>query len=652
MEQTSKKHNVLLIYIALALATLIVFQQVRLNGFVNYDDGIYVTENPNVKSGITAKSVLWAFGAPHMGHWHPLTWLSHMLDCQLFGLNPAGHHITSLLFHIANTLLLFWVLKEMTGAVWPSAFVAAVFALHPIHVESVAWVAERKDVLSGLFWLLTLAAYIKYAQRPGILRYLLVFICLSLGLMAKSMLMTLPFVLLLLDFWPLNRIRSSPLSRTKPSNQTESQRVNFQSSSLRHLILEKLPLFILVLAFCAMAFIAQRTAGAVVQMETSSLGLRIDNAIVSYIRYILKMLYPARLAVLYPFLGDRMPRWQPPVSLLLLVLISALILYTARRRRRYLITGWFWYLGTLAPVIGLVQTGSQAIADRYTYLPSIGFFIIVAWAVPEFLAKWRYRKIVLTASMLLVLLVLSVCTVFQVRHWRNSITLFEHTAKVTKDNHIAYDNLGCALAQQDRLDEAVENFTKALRIKHDFGGAHNNFGCALLQQGKLTAAVTHFEEALRINPNLPGAHKNLADTLFQQSSFAKAVTHYKKALQIKPDFASVHAKLAYALEAMGRFDQAVKYYTRALQTEPDRPDILNNLAWLLATHKNAQFHNPQQAVRLAERACQLTKFEDPNLLDTLAAAYEAAGDSAKATQTAERAKQLTSSSSQNRDSKK
>jgi len=651
MEQTPGKHNVLLVYIALALATLIVFQQVRLNGFVNYDDGIYVTENPNVKSGITAKSVLWALGAPHMGHWHPLTWLSHMLDCQLFGLNPTGHHITSLLFHIANMLLLFWVLKEMTDAVWPSAFVATAFALHPIHVESVAWVAERKDVLSGLFWFLTITAYIQYAKRPGIVRYLMVFLCLSLGLMAKSMLITLPFVLLLLDFWPLGRIQSSRQSRTKPSKQIESQRVNFQSSSLRHLIIEKLPLFILVLAFCAMAFVAQRTAGAVVQTETSPLDLRIDNALVSYIRYILKMIYPARLAVLYPFLGDRMPKWQPPLSLLLLIIISALVLYTARRRRRYLITGWFWYLGTLAPVIGLVQTGSQAIADRYTYLPSIGFFIIVAWAVPELLAKWRYRKIILTASMLAVLWVLSVCTVFQLRHWRSSITLFEHTAKVTKNNHIAYDNLGCALAQQHRLDEAVENFTKALRIKHDFDGAHNNLGCALLQQGKFAPAVAHFEQALRINSNFASAHKNLADALFQHGSFTKAAAHYKKALQIKSDFVSVHARLAYALEAMGDFDQAVEHYTEALQAEPDRPDILNNLAWLLATHKNARFHNPKKAVYLAERACRLTKYEDPGLLDTLAAAYEAAGDSAKAAETAEKVKRLTSPSQHN-DSKK
>ena len=304
--------------------------------------------------------------------------------------------------------------------------------------------------------------------------------------------------------------------------------------------------------------------------------------------------------------------------------------------------GWLWFLGTLVPVIGLVQVGDQAMADRYTYVTLIGLFIIIAWGANDLLAKWKYRKIILSLSSLAIISVLSVSAWFQTGHWRSSITLFEHTAKVTTDNHIAYDNLGCALAQQGRLDEAVENFTKALRIKRDFEGAHNNLGCALLQQGKLAAAVTHFEEALRINPNFAGAHKNLADALSQQGSFTEAVTHYKKALQIEPDFVGVHAKLAYALEAMGGFDQAVKYYTEALQAEPDRPDILNNLAWLLATHKNTQFHNPKQAVHLAERACRLTKYEDPSLLDTLATAYEAAGDFAKAAKTAEKAKQLTS----------
>ncbi|MEE9371337.1 MAG: hypothetical protein V3W45_07715, partial [Sedimentisphaerales bacterium] len=361
---------ILLVYLALALATAIAYEQVRHNDFVSYDDFAYVTENPDVSSGITRNSVIWAFTSVHVGNWHPLTGLSHMLDCQLFGLDAFWHHLTNLFFHIANTLLLFAVLKKITGAVWRSAFVAAAFALHPLHVESVAWLAERKDVLSGLFWMLTIAAYIRYAQCPTIRKYLLVVLVFALGLMAKPMLVTLPFVLLLLDYWPLGRFQWSPESISEVSTPSESIDTGYQKVTTFRLLSEKIPLFVLSAASSVVTFIVQKSQGAVMAMEIFPVRLRIANALVSYTGYIDKMLYPSRLAVLYPFSGDILT-WQPIVSLLLLAIISAGVIYAARRSP-YLAVGWLWYIGTLVPVLGLVQVGSQAMADRYTYLPSIG----------------------------------------------------------------------------------------------------------------------------------------------------------------------------------------------------------------------------------------------------------------------------------------
>lgn len=343
----------------LALVTLIVFGQACRNDFVGYDDIYYVTDNPHVKSGLSLDSVIWAFTTMYNANWHPLTWLSHMLVCQLFSLNPLWHHLTNVLFHTVNTLLLFGILKRMTGKIWPSAFAAAAFALHPLHVESVAWVSERKDVLSGFFWMLTVICYIRYTERQSIGKYLLVFLVFGLGLMAKSMLVTLPFVLLLLDYWPLGRLQWE-----------------HRLKSLWHLIIEKVPLLALSAASSTITFIAQKSAGAMELGKVYPLNIRISNAAVSYIAYIGKLIYPSRLAVLYPYPGSSLPLWQPIVSLLVLIAVSAAVIYSARR---YLVIGWFWYIGTLVPVIGLVQIGNQMMADRYTYLPSIGIFIMVAW---------------------------------------------------------------------------------------------------------------------------------------------------------------------------------------------------------------------------------------------------------------------------------
>ncbi len=580
MDRVPNKVYVFLIYVVLVLATFIAFEQVRRSGFV-YDDNQYVTQNPRVYGRITRESVVWAFTSTYAGNWHPLTWLSHMLDCELFGLNPLWHHLTSLLFHIANTLLLFWVLKRMTGAVWRSAFVAAVFALHPLHVESVAWVTERKDVLSGFFCMLTMAAYIRYAERPGIGRFLLVFLVLGLGLMAKPMLVTLPFVLLLLDYWPLGRLQLGQQNEGKALPYSESAKAGYQISTTYRLIGEKIPLFVLVAVSSVITFIAQQSAGAMKLMENVPLNLRIANALISYLSYIGKMIYPGRLAVLYPHPADSLPMWQLVVSFVMLAAITAGVIYVARRR--YLTVGWLWYLGTLVPVIGLVQVGEQALADRYTYLPSIGIFIMVAWGAVELLAKWRYRKMTLGVSEGLLLIALLICTRAQVRYWQNSLTLYEHTLAVTENNYIIHNNYGNALHEKGRLDKAVTHFNEALRIRSDYPDAHVNLGVALVNRGKVDEAITHFKEALRINPNFAGAYSNLGSALTRQGRLDEAIVHFTKALQVKPDFAEAHNNYGNAMREKGQPDEAVAHFNEALRIRPDYQEAHVNLGMVLVS---------------------------------------------------------------------
>jgi len=634
MKQTSNKPYVLLIYVALALATIVAFEQVRLNKFVNYDDHYYVTENQQVQAGITGESVFWAFTTTHAGNWHPLTWLSHMLDCQLFELNPMWHHLTSLLLHMANTLLLFWVLKRMTSAVWASAFVAAAFALHPLHVESVAWVAERKDVLSGFFWFLTMAAYVRYAERPSVGRYSLVILGLCLGLMAKPMLVTLPFVLLLLDYWPLGRLRWGSQSDTEASPESESVKVSYQKASVLSLIGEKIPLFILAAVSSVITFIVQQSGGAVRSWESFSLNIRISNALVSYISYIIKMIYPSRLAVLYPHPGDSLPIWQPIVCLVIVAAVSAGIIYIGRRRR-YLVTGWLWYIGTLLPVIGLVQVGAQAMADRYTYLPSIGFFIMVAWGAAELGAKWRYRKIGAEIGAGIVLTMLLIFTRIQVRHWRSSLTLFGHTLEVTENNYIMHNYYGRALRQNGRVDEAIKEIRESLRLNPNYCDAHNNLGIALQARGKDEEAERQFRKALRLNPDYNKAHVNLGIMLAKQQKPDEAIKHFFKAIELNPSNAKAHHNLGQAFFSKGNIPGAIKHYRESLRLNPDGAASLNGLGWILATNKGGEFRDGAEAVRLAKRACELTNYKDPETLNTLAAAYAEVGRFTEAVRVAE-----------------
>ena len=442
------KHRGTIIYPLLIAVTLAAFWQVRDHEFVHYDDDKYVMENPHVPTGLTRESIKWAFTATHASNWHPLTWLSHMLDCQLYGLNPRGHHVSSLLFHAANTVLLFLVLRRMTGALWKSAFVAALFAIHPLHVESVAWVAERKDVLSTLFWMLTMLAYLRYVEKPTIQRYLPVLMLFALGLMAKPMLVTLPFVLLLMDYWPLGRLDNG-LSVTRD-----------RLKRYWGLVREKLPLFALTAISCVVTFLVQRHGGAMPDLEWLPLDVRIANALVSYAKYIGKMLLPRHLAVLYPYPSGTLPLWQLAGAVFLLMYVSVMV-FRSRQRYPYLAVGWAWYVGTLVPTIGIVQVGKQALADRYTYVPLIGLFIIIAWGVPDLVARWcvvsswRRRRILLAVSATASILALMTCTWFQVGRWRDRISLYTHALRVTSNNATIHNNLGNALLAEGKIDVLI-----------------------------------------------------------------------------------------------------------------------------------------------------------------------------------------------------
>jgi protein O-mannosyl-transferase len=564
------KHRNILVCLFLVMATLAVYWQVQNFHFVNFDDGKYIYENHHVQEGLTLKSITWAFTTFHASNWHPLTWLSHMLDYQFYGMNPGWHHLTNLFFHIANTLLLFFVFRKMTGSLWQSAFIAALFALHPLHVESVVWVSERKDVLSTFFWMLTMWSYIWYVENPVAYRYVLVFLFFAIGLMSKPMLVTLPFVLLLLDYYPLNRFKFQPSDGSANSQQ--------RSNTLR-LTLEKTPLFALAAMSSAITFYAQKKGGAVTSLEMYPFKVRIANALVSYVTYIGKMIYPSKLAVLYPHPG-MLPWWEIAGACFLLVSISLLAIRVVKQSP-YFAVGWLWYLGTLVPVIGLVQVGSQSMADRYTYVPLIGLFIIVACGVPELVKQWRYRKIGLTTLATVFLTILMAMTWKQVGYWENGITLFEHALKVTSNNHVAHNNLGLALDKQGHTAEAIEHYLQALRIKPDLEEAHNNLGLALDKQGHTAEAIEHYLQALRIKPDYAKAHNNLGLALDKQGHTAEAIEHYSQALRIKPDFAEAHYNLGLALDKQGHTAEAIEHYLQALRIKPDFAEAHYNLGLAL-----------------------------------------------------------------------
>jgi tetratricopeptide (TPR) repeat protein len=679
MEHTSKKLHILLICLALAFITLFAFEQVRQCEFTATDDVKFAAENSYVQAGLTRESIAYAFTTKTTANWMPLTWLSVMLDSQIFGPSSKTFHLMNLLYHLVAVVLLFIALNKMTGAVWRSAFVAAAFALHPLRVESVAWVAERKDVLSGVFWMLTMLAYIRYAQRPNIRRYLLVALSFSLGLMAKPMLVTLPFVLLLLDYWPLGRLRLWRQKTVQELADNELSGFSCKKSSLGRLVTEKVPLFILVGASCIITVIVQQAEGAVRSLERYSIGVRISNALVSYIIYIGKTIWPERLAFWYPHPGAGLAFWKAVIALLILFSISAGLIYTVLRRRELgaLVVGWFWFLGTLIPVIGLVQVGEQSMADRYTYLPSIGISIMVAWGFERFSRRLRRRNMLLGISAFLLLTTWVLCTRLQVGYWKNTLALFGHTVEVTRNNYRVHYHYADALLKEGRLDEAALHFQQSLRINPMFEKPYSKFAMLLNRQGRfdeaislckkqqrigkpdaaiyhrlgmayarkglLNEAIESFKESIRLSPDSAPPHDNVARLVMSLRNPDTAVRHLTEAIRLNPNIALTHFNLALIFKSKGMTEEAVTHFREALRVKPNWEQPMNSLAWILATHNNPKVRDPQEAVNLARQACELTDYQNPGFLDTLAAAYAAAGRFSDAVSTAEKALQIIAS---------
>jgi tetratricopeptide (TPR) repeat protein len=562
------------------LVTVAAYQPVFKNGFVNFDDDVYVIENSNIKNGFTSQSILWALTSSHADNWHPLTWLSHIIDYRFFGLNPAGHHFISVLLHTINTLLLFFILQKMTGSVWPSAFVAALFAIHPLHVESVAWVSERKDVLSALFWLLTMLAYWYYTQGPTLLRYSGTLILFSLGLMAKPMLVTLPFALLLLDYWPLKRIIDSKRSILK-------------------LVLEKLPFIVFAAISSVITYNLQTKTG----IDILPLGARISNAAVSYISYIGKMIYPAGLSVFYPYPLGGITAWKITFAAILLVVITITAILA---RRRYLLVGWLWYLGTLVPVIGFVQVGDQAMADRYTYLPLTGIFIMLAWSAAEIINRIHARIFVPAIISAIILIVLLICTRIQLSYWRDSVTLFERALAVTKNNYMMHYDLAYELISQGHLDEGI----------------------------------SHYRQATEIAPENTNIRYNLANALNSQGKIDEAIGEYRKITGYDKNYVNAYNNLGYALLQQGKLDEATTCFREALKIKPDMVNALVGLARVMAIHPNPNTRDAAQAVELSERATKLTNNHNAKVLDALAVSYAAVGRFDEAVKTEEAALNL------------
>ena len=534
----SKVRRELFVCLFLMVATYCAYQQVGGHEFVTFDDGLYITENIRIQSGMNLENIAWSFTTIHSSNWHPLTWMSHMLDVSLFKMHPGSHHLVSLFFHLVNSLLLFFVFRQMTGDIWPSAFVAALFAIHPLHVESVAWVSERKDVLSTFFGMLTLLSYGRFV-KSGIRRsYISALLFFILGLMAKPMLVTLPFVMLLLDYWPLCRIKFK-------KNLHSASYVD-KNISLFDLVIEKIPFFIIAAASCILTFYAQRSGGSVATLEVFPLGLRIGNAAVAYINYIAKMFYPVHLSAFYPH-PYSLPMWQVAGAVLLLMLITWACILTVNKRS-YLLVGWLFYLGTLFPVIGLIQVGEQAMADRYTYIPLIGIFVMLAWGMHDLLDKWRRKEkiVVLGAALLFPMLILT--TWLQVRHWSDSIRFYEHMIKVNSNNYLAHYNLGEVLAEHGKRKEAIRHYIQTLRIKPGHVGALNNLGNALLIEGKYRQAISHYTAALKLVPDDPEIHNNLGVALIQEGKFDQAIDHFIIALKIKPDYGEARKNLQIAMK--------------------------------------------------------------------------------------------------------
>ena len=595
----SHNKQVVMIYLFLTIATLVVFWQVSNCDFINYDDPNYVLNNDHIQNGITLEGIRWAFTTSHAENWHPLTWISHMLDVQVFGLKPQWHHLTNLLLHLANTLLLLFVLHRMTKARWESAFVAALFALHPLHVESVAWVAERKDVLSAFFWMLTMGAYCSYVEHPQPRKYLIVIFFFALGLMSKPMLVTLPFVLLLLDYWPLQRFQqirpdqkirtaiNKPVSGDKQKGKFRKRHTAgeygkaekpadspYQWALIRPLLWEKIPLFALTALSSIVTYIVQQKGGAVASFETFPLNVRIANAFVSYITYIGKTIWPDDLAVLYPY-PQLLPVWQVFGAVLLLMAATITVIWKARRSP-YLVMGWLWFAGTLVPVIGIVQVGLQARADRYTYLPLIGLFIMAAWGISELAGKWRYRKEALIVSSTVVLICLCLVTWTQVRYWQNSITLFDHAVNITNNNYVAYFNRGLAYRHLGNNRQALGDYDKAIELNPKYAEAYNNRGVVYSNLGNDQQALGDYDKAIELNPKYAEAYNNRGLAYRHLGNDRQTLGDYDKAIEINPKYAGAYYDRGTAYLHLGNYREAIGDFDKAIEINPKYAEAYYN----------------------------------------------------------------------------
>jgi Flp pilus assembly protein TadD len=630
MTDSGRQWQKWLVCLLLGAVVLIVFWPAVHCNFIAFDDHDYVLENKYVQHGLNWRSIQWAFTTTHTSNWHPLTWVSHILDWQLYGPEPGGHHFTSLLLHLANSVLLFLVLNRLTGALWRSAFVAAIFALHPLRVESVVWISERKDVLSTFFWMLTVGAYVRYAEEFKVhgskfkVFYALALFFFACGLMSKPMVVTLPCVLLLLDFWPLGRLEFGP-------------------KFCWRLIVEKIPFFLLAAGGGVVTFLIQKHFGVLTTLTRFPLSVRLANVPVAYMNYIFKNFWPSGLAVFYP---------HQPLDLLevsgAICLLAAVSVLAVRRWRAqpYLAVGWFWFLGMLVPTIGLLQVGYQSMADRYSYLPSVGLWIMVAWGVKDLIGDHLLPRRAAAAAGGMAVIACIVMTPVEISYWRDTSILFQRAAAVTDQHYMAYFNLGCDALKQGQYPQAIAFFRTALRdevnnaLWTDHSRAYNNLGFAYLHEGEITNAVTNFEMAIAIKPHFAEAYYNLGRAYLTNNQLPMAVEDFQQALAIDPNVAETHYKLANALLQSGRPAEAIAHYSKALQLRPGMDEAANNLAWLLATCSDRSLRNGDRAVALARQASEHSHNQNPVILGTLAAALAEEGNLAEAAATAQRAWQL------------
>jgi protein O-mannosyl-transferase len=685
---SSKRRVVIGICVALTTITWLVFGQTLRHQFVTYDDPQYVYSNPDIIAGLSMQRALWAFTHAVAGNWHPLTIISHMLDCQLYGLKASGHHFTNVLLHTVAVILLFLVQHQMTGALLRSAFVAALFAIHPLHVESVAWVSERKDVLSAVFFMLTLGTYVRYVRTRLLTSYLLALLLFALGLMSKPMLVTLPFVLLLLDYWPLGRF-----SGQRSEARRHKSKVGGLWSTVSAPVLEKLPLFALSAVSSAATLLMQGYRGRA--FEQLPFVWRLNNAAVSYIAYIWQMFWPTRLAPFYPHPNNHLPLWWVLLATAFLISASLLAIYL-REKRPYVFTGWFWYVGMLVPVVGLVQVGEQARADRYTYLPQIGLYILIVWTVASLIAplvsrtgaaatsrqrarprvpgaapsprvrddskqsrplersrtvppwNWRAWRTLFAVTGVAIVISLSWCSFIQTSYWQSSEALWNHMLAVTGDNDVAHNNLGNLFVERRDLDSAISHFEAALEIRSRSSAAHYKAGSALIenslasvltQKGRLSEAIAHYEDAISLRPDYGDPYFNLGNVLSRRGQMTEAIGQWRKAAATQPKDARFHALLGDAFLRNGLDKEAIAVYEHAARISTHDPLVCNNLAWLLATSSDASIRDGGRAMELAKQAVRLSRGKDPNYLRTLAAAFAESGRFAEARETAQRALQ-------------